>query len=169
MRITKKPARVWYLEMNNPKKEQISVGNLMVKKQFPVEMQEYRNRYKEVGEPWDWANRLIMNDQELLAVLDDAKNEIFYCYFEDAFAGYFELDHHHEDVELVYFGLSPKFIGKGLGRQMIQEVFGQAEQYNSPRIWLHTCEFDSPQALDFYLKSGFQIYDEKMEDQVIIE
>ena len=169
MNIIYKPAKVWYLEIKNPMTNHESNPDFKVEKQFPVDAFNYRNIYKEVGGPWDWSNRLVMPKSELQAILSDPKNEIYYCYYKYDFAGYFELDTHTQDFELVYFGLSPNFIGKGLGKEMMQSVLKVAQEQNGPRLWLHTCEFDSPQALNFYLKSGFSIYDEKIEDQTIIK
>ena len=28
------------------------------------------------------------------------------------------------------------------------------------RLWLHTCDFDSPAALPFYKKAGFRVFEE---------
>ena len=169
MKIIYKPAKVWYLEIKNPNTKLKPSPDFKVEKQFPVDLANYRDVYREVGEPWDWANRLTMDENDLRTHLNDSKNEIYYAYYQDEFCGYFELDCHKQDIELVYFGLSPKFIGKGLGKLLMQAVFQEAASHNCPRIWLHTCEFDSPQALKFYLNSGFRIYDEKIEDQTIIE
>ncbi len=169
MKVIHKPAKVWYLDIKNPKSNYRLNPDFRTEKQFPVDLREYRKIYTEVGGPWDWANRLILSDAELLSILSDSKNEIYYCYYKDEFAGYYELDCHKDEIELVYFGLSPKFIGQGLGKQMMQSVIKKAEGQSTPRLWLHTCEFDSPQALDFYLKSGFTIYDEKIENQIIIQ
>ena len=169
MKIRHKAAKVWYLEIRNPKTRVIEDPDFKILKQFPVEFEQYRKIYTEVGGQWNWANRLILNYIELKSILDDPENEIYYCYYKGAFVGYFELDLHKEDVELVYFGLSPNYIGKGLGNIMIQGVIRKVQQLNSPRLWLHTCEFDSPQALSFYIKSGFVVFNEKIETQVIIE
>jgi GNAT superfamily N-acetyltransferase len=156
------------LEIKDLKTNHKSSLDFSVEKQFPVDLANYRNVYKEVGGPWDWANRLVISEKELDRILSNPKNEIYYCYYKGEFAGYFELDTHTHDFELVYFGLSPKFIGKGLGRQMMQRVIKKAEEHNAARLWLHTCELDSPQALAFYLKSGFLVYKETVEDQTII-
>jgi len=169
LKIIYKPAKVWYLEIKNPKCNHSFNSDFKIEKQFPVDLSEYRRIYTKIGGPWDWANRLVLIDQELKQVLDDPQNEINYTYYKDKLAGYFELDAHHNDLEVVYFGLAPEFIGKGLGKEMMQHIFKIAQDRAISRLWLHTCEFDSPQALNFYLKSGFTIYDEKIEDQTIIQ
>jgi len=168
MKVIYKPAKVWYLAIENPNTNHQNMEDFEVQKQFPVDIEKYKAIYKEVGGPWDWSNRLVIPQAELQTILDDKANEIYYCYYKAQFAGYFEIDCHHDDIELVYFGLSPKFIGKGLGKQMMNEVISIASNKRSPKLWLHTCEFDSPQALAFYQKSGFRIFDEKVEDQTIV-
>lgn len=168
MKVIYKPAKVWYLAIDNPSINYHNKVDFEARRQFPVNIEKYKSVYKEVGGPWDWSNRLAISQKELQAILEDEANEIYYCYYKGQFAGYFEIDCHQESIELVYFGLSPLFIGKGLGKQMIKEVIFLASKKHSPRLWLHTCEFDSPQALAFYQKSGFSIFDEKIEDQTII-
>jgi hypothetical protein len=31
---------------------------------------------------------------------------------------------------------------------------------STTRLWLHTCDFDSPAALPFYKKAGFRVFEE---------
>ena len=169
MNIEMKPAKVWYLELLHPVVEKPDEQIFKALLQQNIAPDNYLKIYREIGGPWNWANRLLMDRKTLETTLNDTANEIYYCYFNKDVAGYFELDcHDSENIELVYFGLSPRFIGKGLGRLMMQNVIYQASRHNTKRLWLHTCEFDAPQALDFYLKSGFSIYKESVEDQPII-
>ncbi|RLD66215.1 MAG: N-acetyltransferase [Bacteroidetes bacterium] len=168
MKTICKPAKVWYLEMINLETSKIEEEKFQIKLQENINLEEYKLRYHKVGGKWNWANRLIMDDDKLRSLLNDPKNEIYYAYYNNSFVGYFELDCHQKDVELVYFGLLPEFMGKGLGKLLMQSVLQRANQHQTQRLWLHTCEFDSPQALNFYIKNGFIIYDEKIEDQLII-
>lgn len=169
MNIIKKAAKVWYLELKKPKPANSKDIDLIINKVFPVDLEEYLHVYRKIGGPWDWANRLVMDKEELRLFLNDEQNEIYYALYNNEIVGYIELDMHHSDIELVYFGLSKHYIGKGFGREMINYILLLMQKQNINRVWLHTCEFDSPQALAFYLKSGFTIYDEKIEDQTIIE
>ena len=169
MKTIKKAAKVWYLELMNPKAVLPADKDLQIVKQENIDLQDYREKYKLIGGPWDWANRLILSEAELKEILKDPANQIYYLYYKGRFSGYFELDAHtSNNMEVVYFGLAPDSIGKGLGRKMMQALIALAGEQKAKRLWLHTCEFDSPRALDFYLKSGFKIFKETVEDQIII-
>lgn len=169
MKTIKKAAKVWYLELMNPKATLPSDKDLRIEKQENIDLHDYREKYKLIGGPWNWANRLILPEAELEAILKDPANRIYYLYYKGRFSGYFELDtHDSNNIEVVYFGLAPGFIGKGFGKKMMQALIALAGEQKAKRLWLHTCEFDSPRALEFYQKSGFKIYKETIEDQVII-
>lgn len=74
-------------------------------------------------------------------------------------AGYFELQRHDDgSVEIDYFGLIPKFIGRGLGGPMLTRAVQEAWGMRAKRVWLHTCTLDSPRALPGYKARGFREY-----------
>jgi GNAT superfamily N-acetyltransferase len=63
-------------------------------------------------------------------------------------AGYCELERQPDAaVELVYFGLLPRFIGQGLGGTLLTAAITRAWEMGAQRVWLHTCTLDHPQAL----------------------
>jgi GNAT superfamily N-acetyltransferase len=69
-------------------------------------------------------------------------------------AGFAELDRRNNDeIELVQFGLMPKFLGQGLGKYFLQWTIDKAWSYQPKRFWLRTCTLDHP--APNYLKSGF--------------
>ncbi len=79
-------------------------------------------------------------------------------------AGYVELDRRRAgEVEIAYFGLTPAFIGRGLGRYLmaaaLHAAWGHAARDQTVmRVWLHTCTEDHAGALAFYRRAGFGIY-----------
>jgi len=74
-------------------------------------------------------------------------------------AGYFELQRHDDDsVEIAYFGLIERFIGRGLGGLMLTRAVAEAWEMGAERVWLHTCTLDSPNALPGYKARGFRPY-----------
>lgn len=82
--------------------------------------------------------------------------------------GYFELEQQdHGQAEIAYFGLLPDFVGKGLGRQLLEDAIAKAWALAESRIWLHTCTLDHPAALPNYLARGFRVFkEEDFEDLV---
>ena len=87
-------------------------------------------------------------------------------------AGYSELDLRIEnEVEIAYFGLLPEFIGRGLGAYFLRRTTDTAWSTNPERVWVHTCNFDSPNAARTYQKVGFSAYyqEEKIIDDPRIE
>ncbi len=126
---------------------------------------QYRELFSAVGGPWGWSGRLLMTDVQLRAVLDDDRIEVWRLYRDETLAGFIELDRRVPgEVEIVYFGLLPELVGRGLGsfalRTAIHHVWTAGEAGPIRRLWLHTCDYDSPTALAFYQKAGFRIYDE---------
>jgi len=72
-------------------------------------------------------------------------------------AGYFELRKCEDgSVELAYFGLMPKFLGRGLGKHLLTCATEKAWTLGANRVWLHTCTLDDRAALPNYLKRGFK-------------
>ena len=63
-----------------------------------------------------------------------------------------------DDVEIVYFGLLPEFIGLGLGGTLLTAAIERAFGLGAARAWVHTCSLDHPQALGNYLARGMRVY-----------
>jgi GNAT superfamily N-acetyltransferase len=82
--------------------------------------------------------------------------------------GFIELVCEGEYVELLYFGLFPKFIGKGFGKYLLDWSIYQAWSYNPKWIQLNTCELDHPNALPTYRKLGFQDYKMAIEERRVL-
>lgn len=119
----------------------------------------YRYLYNAVGGPWRWYERNQLSDDELAAIVQDARVEIYVLYCDGAPAGYAELDRRKAgEVELAYFGLIPDYIGRGLGAYMLDWAVDTAWSYGPERVWVHTCTLDHPAALALYQKAGFVPY-----------
>ena len=89
---------------------------------------------------------------------------------DDTPAGYFELEEQDvATVELVYFGLLPRFIDQGFGSAFLTVAIEQAWQLDAKRVWVHTCTLDHPSALANYLARGFRQFDEKTCEKEIPE
>ncbi len=120
---------------------------------------EYCALFRKVGEPWMWTSRLLMDENELKAVLDDPAVEISIVSDGEAPVGFIELDFRIAgECEIAFFGLIPALNGKGHGRWMMNQALGRAWREDIGRVWLHTCTQDSPRALPFYQQCGFRIF-----------
>jgi len=64
-------------------------------------------------------------------------------------------------VEVMYFGLVPSFIGRGLGGWLLTRAVEEAFALGGKRVILNTCTLDAPQALPNYLSRGFTIVREE--------
>ncbi|HCY40850.1 MAG TPA: N-acetyltransferase [Prolixibacteraceae bacterium] len=117
---------------------------------------EYLKLYQEVGKDWGWTGRLLKSLEELKEILKSETNEVWLFKFENEVAGFFELVRSEQETEIVYLGLKPGWIGKGLGQKLIQAAISKAGQ-NGEKVWLHTCDRDHSSALQAYLKAGFKI------------
>jgi GNAT superfamily N-acetyltransferase len=81
---------------------------------------------------------------------------VWECIADDESAGFFELEQHEDgDVEIAYFGLTPRFIGRKLGKALLTSAADEAWSLGASRVWLHTCTLDSPHALPNYQPRGF--------------
>jgi ribosomal protein S18 acetylase RimI-like enzyme len=118
----------------------------------------YKKLYTGVGEELHWRDRLLIPEAELKAELSKPGTSIYVMYVSDDPAGYIELDKEGREVQIHYFGLLPAYRGIGLGKHLLSYGIEQAWAQDADRVWVHTCNLDSPQALDNYIKRGFQIY-----------
>lgn len=127
----------------------------------------YRSLYNAVGEAWLWWERRVMSDADLAAILSDPAVEVRVLRAGDAVAGYAELDRRRAgEVEIAYFGLTPAFIGRGVGRYFMAATLRAAWARETKRVWVHTCTEDHPGALAFYRRCGFRAY---RSDAVLID
>lgn len=119
---------------------------------------EYRRLYAAVGAAWHWHDRDAWPDERLAEHLVDPGVHVWVARLGRRLAGYFELLEDAEGgVEIAYFGLTPEFIGHGLGGALLTRAVEEAWRLGARRVWLHTCTLDAPQALPNYLARGFRV------------
>jgi GNAT superfamily N-acetyltransferase len=119
----------------------------------------YRYLYSLVGERWMWSDRRKMSDEKLDAAINAEGIEIFVLYASGEPAGYVELDRRAKpDIRIAYFGLAPFFIGRGLGRYLLNWAVDLAWSYGPARLLVSTWSFDHPRAFANYQRAGFRPY-----------
>ena len=116
----------------------------------------YRDLYRRIGANWLWFSRLRMSPEALAAFIGHPAVVLYTLAMEQRDEGLIELDFRAPAVcELRMFGVTPKLIGKGAGRWLMNRAIEAAWSRPIRRFWLHTCTFDHPAALEFYMRSGF--------------
>lgn len=155
-KIKFQPVTVTFLEMHEPKAFPAPLANthfeLLPK---PISVNEYRKYYYGVGEKYYWLDRMVMPDEELLEKINAPNVDIFIFKVNNQIAGYIEFAREEKYVEILYFGLLPGFIGKGMGKYFLQWVIAKAWSYQPKWMQLNTCTLDHPNALSAYKKAGF--------------
>lgn len=125
---------------------------------------DYRRIYRAVGEDWLWSSRLVLADEALSAIIHSPDVEIYQLRTPTGEEGLLELDFRKPGAcELAFFGLSRGLIGGPAGRWLMNRAIERAWGRPIDRFWVHTCTFDHPAALEFYLRSGFAPYQRQIE------
>ena len=150
-----------YLTMDAPTQLRaagVAALRLEVAEQHRCTVAEYRRVYREVGAAWQWHDRERWSDATLAAHLARDAVHVWIARIGRRIAGFFELAEDADGgVELAYFGLTPPFIGQGLGGVLLTHAVEEAWRLGARRVWLHTCTLDAPQAIPNYLARGFRV------------
>ena len=117
---------------------------------------DYRALYKKIGERWVWFSRIVMSDDDLAAIVQHPKVEVYGLETGNVLEGLLELDFRVDgEAELAFFGVGPSLIGGGAARWLMNRALELAWQRPIARFWVHTCTLDHPNAIGFYQRSGF--------------
>ena len=151
-----------YLEMTEPtalRHGRTPEGDVRVSRRDPCAPGFWRNLYATVGAAYRWLDRLPWTDEQIQGYLDDCAVSLWVMTVGDEIAGYYELRREPDDsFEIVYFGLMPAFTGRGLGGYLLADAVERARSLGARRVWVHTCTFDHPHAIQNYLDRGFRVF-----------
>ena len=117
----------------------------------------YRDLFTRVGAlDWLWFSRLRMDPAQLATIIGDPDVEVYALRIDGLDEGLLELDFRDgASCELAFLGLTAAAQGRGLGRALMGVAIARAFSRPITRFHVHTCTFDSPVALPFYMRSGF--------------
>jgi len=158
---------VTYLEMTRrPELSDPETGALEIRRWANPALSEYRALFRTIGLPWLWMSRLVMDSDAVEAIIHHGNVEIFKIADEaGTVIGMIELDYRIADeCEIGFLGLIPEYSGQGHGHWLMHWILQQAwSRKGVRRVWLHTCSFDHPGALQFYRKHGFSPFRREIE------
>ena len=157
-------AVVTYLEMRAEPALDIPRSTLQLRRVADPTPDQYRALFRKVGSRWLWFSRLIMDDDQLGAIILDPKMELFEVAAVEAVVGMLELDFREPgECELAFIGLVPELAGQGHGKWLLAEAVRRAWREGVERVHVHTCSLDHPAALGAYRRAGFTPYKRAIE------
>lgn len=133
-------------------------GLFVIRERLVPQWQLNRFLYQLVGEQWHWVDKIKWSSAEWECYV--AKVRTCVATYGGNIAGYYELLRHAAEpsVQISYFGLAPEFIGRGFGPALLTDALERAWQWDTTRVWVHTCNLDHPAAVQNYLARGMAIY-----------
>jgi GNAT superfamily N-acetyltransferase len=124
----------------------------------------YRDLYRRIGDEWIWFSRLLMSDTDLTTILWHPRVETYGLEVSGQLEGLLELDFRIEgEAELAFFGVGSSLVGGGAARWLMNRALEIVWQRPISRFWVHTCTLDHPNALAFYMRSGFVAFRRQIE------
>lgn len=139
-------------------------ASLVLQTQRAVKLHDYRGLYRRIGQDFLWVSRALMSDADLAEWLNRPTTLVQFLLKNGAPVGLVELDNATPgECEIVSFGLVPEDVGTGTGHLLMQQVLAGVTGSGATRVWLHTCTFDHPAAIPFYLRHGFRAYKSAIE------
>lgn len=156
------------LDPSDLRGKRIESTSLIVERLRSCSTAHYRALYAEVGSTWHWHDREAWSDARLQAHLQRDAVAVYELRVDGRMAGYFELERHADGaVEILYFGLAPSFIGRGLGAHLLTVAVEEAWGMGASSVFLNTCSLDHPSALANYRARGFAPFREEHYQQFI--
>ena len=107
---------------------------------------------------WGYPAKLLKSWNDVLTITPDyiVKNVVWKLSNKDEDMAYYSLIKGAKKTTVVldYFFILPKYIGKGYGKMLLEDVFKTSFQLGYKEITLKA----DPNASLFYLKNGFKVY-----------
>jgi GNAT superfamily N-acetyltransferase len=149
---------VTFLERTEPwQAEPVKSSGLVLRHLEQPSAAQYRRLYGRIGRDWLWFSRAVMPDAVLAELIARPSTAILVLERHGEELGLVELDRSApREVEIVTFGVVPEEVGTGAAHFQMEGTLARAFEGGVRRVWLHTCSFDHPAAIPFYLRHGFR-------------
>ena len=153
-------AVVTFLEMREKPHRAVPPSPLSLRRIENPQTDAYCSLFRQVGSPWLWFSRLVMDDAKLAAIIQHPEVDLYAVIDETRREiGMLELDFRETgEGELSFVGLIPELSGQGHGRWLLAEAVRLAWRDGVARVHVHTCTLDHPAALSAYRRAGFEPY-----------
>ncbi len=156
----------YYLEINSLNKlnkVKSPQKNLLLEKVDPPDIELNKFFYKNVGKHHRWVDRLVWDNFKWMSYLENKNVHTYILKLNEDLVGYFETIHDFSEnkSEIAYFGLLEDYIGKKFGGFLLSEAIKICFEFNSKKVWVHTCSLDHKHALKNYLNRGMKIFKEE--------
>lgn len=152
----------YFLEMHDAPTVPLASApaGVVVRENCQLPAHDYRALYQQVGGPWLWYERNALSDERLSTLLQREGVALHLLELEGQRVGYVETQHvvrsgGGSETQILYFGLVPQAIGRGVGRYFLNWSVHRAFRDPIDRLWVHTCSLDHPRALQTYESVGF--------------
>ena len=157
-------SQVTYLEMvRDPHAQPMDLGKFSMRRVENMSVGDYLDIYREVGRDYLWNYRPGQSTEEIKAILTSPAIWMYLLFADDQAVGMAELDATNpDDIELVHFGLLPRFLNQGIGKLFLHNIISLVWKSGVRRMWLSTCGMDHPKAIRFYEAAGFVPFKTRM-------
>ena len=139
MQMPSRSTTVYHLQMCDPKSFRPRAGppGFEVAMLAPPRPELNRRFYGEVGAELDWTDRLKWSEDDWHRYVHRDALSTWVGQLDGQSVGYFELESQAGgNIEIVYFGLLPGFIGQGIGGAMLSAAVQRAwDLPGTRRIW----------------------------------
>ncbi len=155
-----KPVTVWYLEMKEPAPapDLSPPAGIRVEEACHPQFSVNQFLYTWIGAAWHWTDKLLWSDAQWRDYVERDSLRTWTATVDGSLAGYFELEKRQDQsVEICYFGLAQRFIGRGLGSYLLQQAIDEAWTWGANKVTVNTCSLDHPAALTNYQRRGFTL------------
>jgi GNAT superfamily N-acetyltransferase len=114
--------------------------------------------YRAVGAEYEWTDWLMRPFEDSEAFVGDPRVTLCTMLLDGWPGGFFVLDARRAGtVDLSYFGLVPRAIGRGLGHWLLGQAIGTGwSMPGTAAMTVNTNTLDHPRALGMYRKLGFR-------------
>ena len=126
--------------------------------------------YNKVGYNYEWNDMLKIKEKIIKELIQNQKVD-FFLYFKNLnLLGFFVLDFRKEGIaDLMYFGLLPKAVGLGYGKNMLKFAMDESYKKNVKKITVNTNNLDHPSALPLYKKNGFRPLKKEIHSRTLVK